>query len=371
MSKKILVVLDPGHYPNFNRGVVAGYYEGDKMYDFTEYERDALKAYGIDVIVTRGRSYDMELYTRGQVAVKNGKGYDEVVFISNHSNAYNNDACGVVVFRSLYLPESAELGQKLVDAIVGVMKPATGVTYSRGVQTREGSNGDYYGVIRGSVSGATSEAQAKKGPVKYSFIVEHGFHDNFKECKFLNNPANLKKMAEAEAKVIAEYFGVNKSASNKTEAPGELYRVRKSWADAKSQIGAYKVLDNAKDMANKNPGYSVYNKAGECVYPVKVNTPTKKSIEEIAREVIAGKWGNGNERKNAIIKAGYNYDEVQAKVNDLLNGGKTVTPKKSINEVAKEVIRGLWGSGSDRKKKLTDAGYDYAKIQAEVNRLLK
>ena len=222
MAKKLLVVLDPGHYPNYNRGAVPGYYEGDKMYDLSLYERDALHAYGIDVIITRGRDYDMDLYARGQVAVKNGKGYKNVVFISNHSNGCNGSAVGVVAIRSLYLPDSDELGNMLVNAVVDVMKPVTGVTYSRGVTTRKGNNGDYYGVIRGSVSGAKSNAQASNGVVTHSYIIEHGFHDNAIECAFLNNSANLKKLAEAEAKTIAEYFGITgtakKPTTNKTNA---------------------------------------------------------------------------------------------------------------------------------------------------------
>ena len=44
----------------------------------------------------------------------------------------------------------------------------------------------------------------------------------------------------------------------------------------------------------------------------------KKAIEEIALEVIAGKWGNGIERKNRLKAAGYNYSEVQKKVNELI-----------------------------------------------------
>lgn len=211
MGKKVLVVLDPGHYPSYNKGVAPGYYEGDKMYDFSEYERDALNRYGIDVIITRGRSNDLALYERGQVAVKHGKGYDAVVFISNHSNAFNGKAYGVEVYRSLFLPESEELGQKLIDAIVGIMKPETSITNDRGVKTRESNGRDFYGVINGSVSGATSEAQAKKGPVTHSFIIEHGFHDNAVECAWLNKSSNLKKMAEAEARVIAEYFGLAES----------------------------------------------------------------------------------------------------------------------------------------------------------------
>lgn len=52
------------------------------------------------------------------------------------------------------------------------------------------------------------------------------------------------------------------------------------------------------------------------VMATKVET-LKKSIEEIAKEVLAGKWGNGTERKNALTKAGFNYSEVQKKVNEL------------------------------------------------------
>jgi len=44
--------------------------------------------------------------------------------------------------------------------------------------------------------------------------------------------------------------------------------------------------------------------------------------------------------------------------------------KKTTTEIAKEVIAGKWGNGSERKKRLTEAGYDYAEVQQEVKRLL-
>ena len=44
---------------------------------------------------------------------------------------------------------------------------------------------------------------------------------------------------------------------------------------------------------------------------------------------------------------------------------------KSIDEVAREVIRGRWGNGADRKNRLTQAGYDYSAVQARVNQLMK
>ena len=50
---------------------------------------------------------------------------------------------------------------------------------------------------------------------------------------------------------------------------------------------------------------------------------------------------------------------------------KPVFTGKSIDELAREVIKGLWGNGSERKKKLSDAGYDYTAVQTRVNQLLK
>lgn len=44
----------------------------------------------------------------------------------------------------------------------------------------------------------------------------------------------------------------------------------------------------------------------------------KKTVDELAREVIAGKWGNGNDRKNRLTAAGYDYSAVQKRVNELL-----------------------------------------------------
>lgn len=91
----------------------------------------------------------------------------------------------------------------------------------------------------------------------------------------------------------------------------------------------------------------------------------KLTTEEVAKEVILGKWGSGLTRRIKLAAAGYDYTEVQGAVNRLL------TPRKSIDAIAREVIRGDWGSGNTRKKKLTAAGYDYNEVQKVVNRLLK
>ena len=209
-KKKLLVVIDPGHTGNtYNAGAVKGYYESKAVYDLSLYEKAALEKRGIDVILTRERNQDPGLYERGQMAVKKGHGYANVVFESNHSNAFNGKAYGVTIIRSAHLPSSEKLADRMIDAIVKVMKPSTGVTYNRGVTTKIQSNGaDWYGVIRGAVSGEVSQKQAQNGPVHYDYIVEHGFHDNQKECQFLSKQENLKAIAEAKAAVIADYFGI-------------------------------------------------------------------------------------------------------------------------------------------------------------------
>ncbi len=85
----------------------------------------------------------------------------------------------------------------------------------------------------------------------------------------------------------------------------------------------------------------------------------------MAKEVLAGAWGNGDERKNRLTAAELRKQGNQG------SSSNACTGKKDVTAVAKEVIAGKWGNGDDRKKKLQAAGYDYAAVQAEVNRLAK
>ena len=89
-----------------------------------------------------------------------------------------------------------------------------------------------------------------------------------------------------------------------------------------------------------------------------------ESNEEIANEVLAGAWGNGDDRKNRLSAAGYDYNAIQAIVNQ-----KAAPAEKSNEEIAKEVLAGKWGNNPQRKAKLEAAGYNYATIQALVNKM--
>ena len=123
----------------------------------------------------------------------------------------------------------------------------------------------------------------------------------------------------------------------------------------------------------KNGGYNGYKKAVKKITATEKKTTStattvkKKTVDELAKEVIAGKWAAGDERKQKLTAAGYDYSKVQARVNELMAKPKL----KSVDDIAKEVIQGKWGNGDERKQKLISSGYDYGKVQAKVNELMK
>lgn len=116
-------------------------------------------------------------------------------------------------------------------------------------------------------------------------------------------------------------------------------------------------------------------------------TPAKKpmtpeEIDKIAKEVLDGKYGNGNERRSKLSLAGYDYSAVQNRVNEIVAERekakseetapepKTETPKFTTEEMVQKVINGEYGNGDERKQKLEAEGYDYRKIQNAVNKAI-
>ena len=89
-------------------------------------------------------------------------------------------------------------------------------------------------------------------------------------------------------------------------------------------------------------------------------------IEALAQAVIRGEYGNGDARRAAL---GSNYEAVQSRVNQLLgsSGSSGGSSAVDIDSLARAVIRGDYGNGEERKRRL---GADYAAVQARVNELL-
>ena len=105
---------------------------------------------------------------------------------------------------------------------------------------------------------------------------------------------------------VTKRLGGTSSTTPSTPAKETLYRVRKTWADSKSQLGAYKVLDNAKKKADENPGYSVFDESGKVVYSGKTSTPAqtfKPYLVKVTTSVLNIRKGAGtNYGTNGAIR---------------------------------------------------------------------
>ena len=229
-----------------------------------------------------------------------------------------------------------------------VVKPAppTGTTYKvgdtvtiNGVYTSSGSNNKLHpaktsGKITKIVKGARNPYLLENGNIGW---VNDDCITSKKGSSSSSSSSSKKSISTVAKEVIAGEWGNGETRKKKLEAAGYDY-------------GAVQKEVNKQ----LNGGSS--------------SSSSKKSISTVAKEVIAGEWGNGETRKKKLEAAGYDYGAVQKEVNKQLNGGGS--SKKSNKEIAKEVIAGKWGNGETRKKKLEAAGYDYDAVQKEVNKLL-
>jgi len=196
----IKVMIDPGHAPgNLNKGPT-GYYEYEGVWKISTYLKEILQSKGVQVDFTRTWEQNPELYARGQKAA----GYD--LFISEHTNAYDGNTRGVEVFFDYSKPQDKEFAEDLAGKVAAVMSNNNRGAKTR-VYTEDGKIYNYFGVIRGAA--ATDS--------KHILLIESGFHDNSIDEAFLKADENLKKIAEAQAKIICEYLGVKDMTAQEAE----------------------------------------------------------------------------------------------------------------------------------------------------------
>lgn len=190
----VKICLDAGHYGKYNRSPANhAYYESDMAWKLHLLQKKYLEQYGFEVITTRAsQEGDKDLTERGRMA----KGC--AVLLSYHSNAVDSGVNENVDYPIVYAPlngKGDELARLLADCIAQTM----GTRQPGRVGHRANSSGtaDYYGVIRGAVAVGTP-----------GLILEHSFHTNTRATNWLLDDNNLDKLARAEAKVIAGYYGV-------------------------------------------------------------------------------------------------------------------------------------------------------------------
>ena len=148
------------------------------------------------------------------------------------------------------------------------------------------------------------------------------------------------KMPEIAAEVNARLNAADQPA-------GTLYRV---------QVGAYSVKTNADAMLAKvkAAGFDTYMVTVDGLYKIQVGAYSVKA--------------NADAMLAKVKAAGFDAFIATQSGEAASSAAST---KKTVEEIAAEVLRGDWGNGTERKKKLEDAGYDYAQVQAAVNKLMK
>lgn len=200
---KVKICLDAGHYGKYNQSpVVKSYYESDMNWKLHLLLKKHLEAYGIEVITTReNKNVDLSLSRRGSAS----NGCD--LFMSIHSNACDTES---VDYPVVYVPlngSADDIGKKLADCIASTM----GTRQTGKTATRKGSSGDYYGVIRSAVAVGTP-----------GMILEHSFHTNTDATNWLLSESNLDKLAQAEAKVVADFYGLKKTSQETAPDPVKM-----------------------------------------------------------------------------------------------------------------------------------------------------
>ncbi len=109
-------------------------------------------------------------------------------------------------------------------------------------------------------------------PLAGGIIVSHreghsrGIASNHGDPEHLWNGLGMGYTMDGFRRAVKAAMGGKKEDAGKPKPPEAWYRVRKSWADAASQKGAFKSLENAKECADGNPGYSVFDESGKAVY---------------------------------------------------------------------------------------------------------
>ena len=285
----------------YDSGAVAsGYQEFKLARAIGKYLKQELSKYNCTVDLI---NYDGDKNLAERIKYVNSKGYD--LNMELHLNA------GGGTGPEVYYKHNSKQGKALATAISKSIATNLGLK-DRGAKTKLVSGQDYFGCVR--------EIKCM------SFLVETVFIDTKGDRDKVIYASGQEQCAKAIATAVAKYYGLGRK-----ETP--------------------------KPAPTPTPS------------PKPTPSP-RKSNTEIAKEVIQGKWGNGAERKKRLEDAGYDYAAVQKEVERLLAKQKKPA-KKSVDEVAREVIAGKWGNGAKRVYNLTKAGYNYVAVQKRVNEILR
>ena len=121
----------------------------------------------------------------------------------------------------------------------------------------EDSIADHSAYLLGAMNGSRKRYDGIAGMTDYKAVVQL-----IKDGGYATSLSYVQNLCG----IIERWNLTQYDAANAAESTQVWYRVRKTWADAKSQKGAFHVLSNAKACADANPGYSVFDESGKAIY---------------------------------------------------------------------------------------------------------
>ena len=125
----------------------------------------------------------------------------------------------------------------------------------------EDSIADHSAYLLGAKDSSKLRYEGLKGCTDYKKAVQI-----IKDGGYATSTTYVSKLCNIIERWNLTQYDVKTGENSVTDEPEKWYRVRKSWSDASSQIGAYKVLDNAKAAADEHAGYTVFDLNGKAVY---------------------------------------------------------------------------------------------------------
>lgn len=144
-----------------------------------------------------------------------------------------------------------------------------------------------YSCVEDSISDHSAYLLGAKNGGKLRYAGLKGCTDYKKAVQIIKNGGYATSLTYVENLCsIIERWNLTQYDVKESQTAIAWYRVRKTWADSKSQKGAFKILENAKKCADANPGYSVFDVHGVNIYTPKTTTPAVPDVPFLVKVSI-------------------------------------------------------------------------------------
>ena len=394
-SKAMLIVLDSGHGGTDPGAINGSILERDITLKTTQYLRDYLSEYDVDVALTHEGfwGYEFSVYDRAMVA--RNKNAD--LLVSLHFNS-GSGATGSEVWvsanKSLYKYNAAttELGNRILSNLQGL-----GLV-NRGVKTKlvsdstdvytDGTRADYYGIIRYAMRGTmidygvrtpvgAVDANVQNGEGVPAILVEHCFIQA--DAEYVNSDDDLRRLAEADGKAIVAQYGLRKKNEkvqsvsidaqeiellpgktkklSATVLPETAINKNVTWESSDTSVATVDINGN---ITAKNSGVTTITvktvdggMTAKCIVYVQGISISETSIKMFdfdKRQIIANLahenpsyklvWSSDNEEVATVDENGL--------ISGVAEGSATITVRIEGTDVAKNILVEISSLGEDK-----------------------